>query len=180
MYARNYGEGEKMQSFRRGEYSIPANYAGNAFTADEPPDLRKNIREAPAKNMRSDEMPEKLSYSGIQEETEIQNTTPAKECISDGCSQTSCNTDCPHCTKDEKKHEHGCANTQITCCDDQKESSRGGILRDLLSRFERGFELDDWLLIGLILLLLHSDKNECDNSRDEIIIILAFLLLSGF
>lgn len=180
MYARNYGEGEKIQSFRRGEYSIPANYAGNAFTADEPPDLRKNTREASGKNMISDEMPEKHTPSGIEAETEIQHASAGKNCTADECPQTACKIDCPHCKKEEPKHEYDCSHAQITCLDDQRENSRGGILRDLLSRFERGFELDDWLLIGLILLLLHSDKNECDSSRDEIIIILAFLLLSGF
>ena len=34
---RSYDDGEAVQSFRRGDYTIPANYADNAFTADEPP-----------------------------------------------------------------------------------------------------------------------------------------------
>ena len=58
----------------------------------------------------------------------------------------------------------------------QKES----LFRTLLSRFERGFEFDDLILLGLILLILQGE-NDCNkNSKDEIILILGFLFLAGF
>ncbi len=53
---------------------------------------------------------------------------------------------------------------------------QGGLLSGILGRFSRGFELDDILLIGLIILLL---QNDCDR-RDETVILLALLLLGGF
>lgn len=51
-----------------------------------------------------------------------------------------------------------------------------GLLSGIFDRFSRGFELDDILLIGLIILLL---QNDCDR-RDETVILLALLLLGGF
>lgn len=55
----------------------------------------------------------------------------------------------------------------------------GGLFSGILSRFDKGFELDDLLIIGLILLLLNGDKSGCAENRDEVIIILALLLLGG-
>lgn len=52
----------------------------------------------------------------------------------------------------------------------------GGLLSGIFDRFSRGFELDDILLIGLIILLL---QNDCER-RDETVILLALLLLGGF
>ena len=56
----------------------------------------------------------------------------------------------------------------------QKHGS--GLLSGIFDRFSRGFELDDILLIGLIILLL---QNDCER-RDETVILLALLLLGGF
>ncbi len=63
-----------------------------------------------------------------------------------------------------------------------KESGapRESLLRSLLSRFERGFEFDDLLLLGLILLLLQSGSGDRKDSKDEMVLILAFLFLTGF
>ncbi len=41
VYARTYNDDNEKQSFRIGEYNIPANYCGNAFTKDEIPDIDK-------------------------------------------------------------------------------------------------------------------------------------------
>ena len=43
VYARTYNDDNSQQSFRIGEYNIPANYCGNAFTKDEIP----NVNECP-------------------------------------------------------------------------------------------------------------------------------------
>ncbi len=156
MYARKYGDDNGQQSFRRGEYTIPANYSGNAFTADEIPDL---------------------SYTGNNQESdspfphEAQNEIPVSAaevcCDNVGSQAESCRQNCPYTMGNEQCHHAA-------------EEPRRGIFRDLLARFDRGFELDDLLLIGLIILLLNSGKDECESSRDEIIILLAFLLISGF
>ena len=69
--------------------------------------------------------------------------------------------------------------SEAQCKDDCKRGSDkkdGGLLSGILGRFSRGFELDDILLIGLIVLLLQSD---CER-RDETVILLALLLLGGF
>lgn len=60
------------------------------------------------------------------------------------------------------------------------DKAREGILRSVISRFERGFEFDDLLLIGLILLMLHGEKRDGDKNNDEMILILALLFLIGF
>ena len=168
MYARKYGDDNKQQSFSRGEYTIPANYAGNAFTADEIPDLgyaksEKQVSEDIENN------PEASTPIHCSEKDEIHAEfhQPCSEyamCQTEPCKQNS------PCAKENAQ----CGNAY------KQEEPRRGIFRDLLARFDRGFELDDLLLIGLIILLLNSDKNECESSRDEIIILLAFLLLSGF
>ncbi len=169
MYARNYGDDSGMQSFKRGEYSIPANYSGNAFTADEIPDL-KNIQAEISEN----EPISKADFPVITEQKEENPTfgIPTEKNYHPPL-ETPCmrGYQCP-----TEHHEHG------ECCVNQQESEkpRKGIIRDLLTRFERGFELDDLLLIGLIILLLNSGTDDCDGSRDEIIILLAFLLISGF
>lgn len=61
-------------------------------------------------------------------------------------------------------------------CEKTPDKHGGGLLSGILGRFSRGFELDDILLIGLIILLL---QNDCDR-RDETVILLALLLLGGF
>lgn len=61
-------------------------------------------------------------------------------------------------------------------CDKVPQKHGGGLLSGIFDRFSRGFELDDILLIGLIILLL---QNDCDR-RDETVILLALLLLGGF
>ncbi|MBQ8248824.1 MAG: hypothetical protein IJY93_02940 [Clostridia bacterium] len=163
MYARKYGDDNTQQSFRRGEYTIPANYAGNAFTADEIPDLSYTKSEAPP-----DEAAKNTCDVICEEKNEITDA-PQPLCCEDAmCQKEPCKQNCP-CLKESEQ-----------CTDANKEEPRRGIFRDLLGRFDRGFELDDLLLIGLIILLLNSDKDECESSRDEIIILLAFLLLSGF
>lgn len=129
MYAQ---QNDDMQSFRRGEHIIPANYAGNAFTLDEEPCM--------------EEAPQILDIP----RTEVHTDAPSAPQKSEPCESK----DTAQC---EKKQERG-------------------LLSDLLSRFSRKFELDDILLIGLIILLL---QNDCD-VRDETVILLALLLLSGF
>ena len=42
MYRQNAGDSGEQMTFRRGEYNIPANYRGNAFTADEIPTAVSN------------------------------------------------------------------------------------------------------------------------------------------
>ena len=61
-------------------------------------------------------------------------------------------------------------------CDKVPKKHGGGLLSGIFDRFSRKFELDDILLVGLIILLL---QNDCDR-RDETVILLALLLLSGF
>ncbi len=164
MYARKYSDDNKQQSFRRGEYTIPANYAGNAFTADEIPDIDCTIAELP-----QDEAAKNTCNIICEEKSE--NTIAEQQiCCENAANQTEyCTQNCP------------CAKEKAECTENGKEEEpRRGIFRDLLGRFDRGFELDDLLLIGLIILLLNSDKDECEGSRDEIIILLALLLLSGF
>ena len=130
MYAQQNGD---MQSFRRGEYSIPANYRGNAFTLDEVPTVS---------HTEESEQCEAPTPQIIQ-------SAPPKELSEARCADV--------CVNVPPKRE-------------------GGLISDLLSRFTRGFELDDLLLIGLIILLL---QNDCDR-RDETVILLALLLLCGF
>ena len=72
----------------------------------------------------------------------------------------------PKCLS-EAQRENGCEKTP----DRQR-----GLLSGIFDRFSRGFELDDILLIGLIVLLL---QNDCER-RDETVILLALLLLGGF
>ena len=55
-----------------------------------------------------------------------------------------------------------------------------GLLRSIISRFERGFELDDLILIALILLILQSGNGDSKIGKDETLLILGFLFLSGF
>ena len=169
MYARNYGDDDRMQSFKRGEYSIPANYAGNAFTADEIPDLKNTPGEIHvnecipeiASSMNDEQKEETPNFTFPTNEKEV--PSPAQPCI----------RSCPYSTEYRECHE-----SHIS--PHEPEKPRKGIFHDLLTRLERGFELDDLLLIGLIILLLNSGKDDCDSSRDEIIILLAFLLISGF
>ncbi len=130
MYAQ---QNDDMQSFRRGEHIIPANYAGNAFTLDEEPCLSEDT---------------------VIHQDDI--LCPVAESASL-----------------EKETEAQYENSTISCS--EKEGERG-LLSGLFSRLSRGFELDDILLIGLIILLLQSD---CEN-RDETVILLALLLLVGF
>ncbi len=61
-------------------------------------------------------------------------------------------------------------------CDKVPQKHGSGLLSGIFDRFSRGFELDDILLIGLIILLL---QNDCER-RDETVILLALLLLGGF
>lgn len=60
-----------------------------------------------------------------------------------------------------------------------ESEGKKGLLGRILSRFDKGFSLDDLLIIGLILILLNGDKSKCPENRDEIIILLALLLLGG-
>ena len=130
MYAQ---QNDDIQSFRRGEHMIPANYAGNAFTLDEEP------CPTPETIIVQDDIPCPSSETAL----------PDKE-VGAQCERV---TD-SHFEKSQEK----------------------GLLSGLFSRLSRGFELDDILLIGLIILLLQSD---CEN-RDETVILLALLLLVGF
>ena len=59
---------------------------------------------------------------------------------------------------------------------EKEHVKQSGLLSGILGRFSRGFELDDIILIGLIVLLL---QNDCER-RDETVILLALLLLGGF
>lgn len=59
----------------------------------------------------------------------------------------------------------------------KEEPKRKGLLGGILSRFDNGFALDDLLIIGLILILLNGDRDGCPENRDEVIILLALLLL---
>ncbi len=170
MYARNYGDDGRMQSFKRGEYSIPANYAGNAFTADEIPDFKNTpdgigeseiIPEAASPVNTELKEEEAQVFTIPKEEKKI--VPPVQPCMQGG-----------RCPVEHHECHESCINHH------ESEKPRRGIFHDLLTRFERGFELDDLLLIGLIILLLNSGKDDCDGSRDEIIILLAFLLISGF
>lgn len=147
IYARNYGSGNS-KGFSHGEYNIPANYVGTAFTADEASSLG-TVEEA-------------ASYEYVPKDSEI-----AEKVIS------------------EAKPESGptkealCVGFQKA---DHKESGapKESLLRSLLSRFERGFEFDDLLLLGLILLLLQSGSGDRGKNKDEMVLILAFLFLTGF
>ncbi len=130
MYAQ---QNDDIQSFRRGEHIIPANYAGNAFTLDEEPCLSEETL------IHRDDIPCPVAETA----------SPKKET--------------------EAQYE----DSAVTCHVKEREN---GLLSGLFSRLSRGFELDDILLIGLIILLLQSD---CE-SRDETVILLALLLLVGF
>lgn len=130
MYAQ---QNDDIQSFRRGEQMIPANYAGNAFTLDEEP------CPTPETIIVQDDITCQIAESA----------PPDNESVSE-------------CERTADSHSP------------QKEEK--GLLSGLFSRLSRGFELDDILLIGLIILLLQSD---CEN-RDETVILLALLLLVGF
>lgn len=141
VYARTYSDDDSQQSFRIGEYNIPANYCGNAFTKDEIPTMNEC---ATCEN----------------------NSSPEEEC---------------QCEPEPEKTP-GCEEKQI--CERQDKcplkNQKGGLFGGILSRLGRDIEIDDILLIGLIALLLFEKKDECDSSTDEIIILLALLLLGGF
>ncbi len=145
MYARNYSETENKQSFNRGEYTIPADYRGNAFTADEVPNADD-------------------SY-----DIPCMETVPMCE---------RCKNAAPEDTCQKEKNITSCP-TQTTECTSDEGEERKGLFGKILSRFDRGFELDDLLIIGLILILLNGDKSKCPEKRDEIVILLALLLLGG-
>ncbi len=145
MYARNYSGENAQQSFTRGEYNIPANYHGNAFTADEVPCINEK--------------------EPIHENPPCSDSQTENECQSDqggGCLLDVENQPCTKCQSSKCNHE---------------EKERKGLLGGLLSRFDKGFELDDLLIIGLILILMNGDKKGCAENRDEVIILLALLLL---
>lgn len=129
-------------TFTRGEYSIPANYRGNAFTADEVPQVTE----------RTENMPEDIKASEPQSDPDADN-----------------NDTCIRCDKSVSNVK-----------EDRSENGHGGLLKGLFSRLGRGFELDDLLLIGLIFLLMRTDKNDCEENTDEIILILLLLFLCGF
>ncbi len=138
MYARSYDEGE-VQSFRRGEYNIPANYRGNAFTADEPPIIEAEPPKSAANETQN------ISVEAAE----------------------------PKCDDAHDVCECACKD-----CRESKQAPREGLLRGILSHFERGFEFDDLLLLGLAFLILQGSDDS--KSRDEMILILAFLFLCGF
>ncbi len=146
IYARNYGSGNS-QDFSRGEYNIPANYVGTAFTTD------KTSSQSPE---------EAVHYEYAPKDSEL-----LKESISE--------------SKAESDHleEALCAGLQKS---HPKESGapKESLLRSLLSRFERGFEFDDLLLLGLIFLLLQGGSGDRGKNKDEMVLILAFLFLTGF
>lgn len=129
MYAQSNGD---MQSFRRGEHIIPANYAGNAFTLDDDPKTDGSLIDTDAD-----------AITAYNEEL----VPPTPEAKQDDA--------VPAFAKKDKEP---------------------GLLSGIFTRLSRGFELDDILLIGLILLLL---QGECER-RDETVILLALLLIVGF
>ncbi len=148
MYARNYSENEKPQTFRRGDYNIPANYHGNVFTADEAP------------NADATEDVEVCCRTEVRESELCRCDDCPKEKIIESYPLESC----PQEINDSKP------------CETERKK---GLFSGILSRFDKGFELDDLLIIGLILILLNGDKSKCPENRDEIIILLALLLLGG-
>lgn len=142
MYARNYSDTENKQSFNRGDYTIPADYRGNAFTADEVPKVDTSCHIA------------------------CEETAP----ICEICGNTDTGDTC------EIENSIAPASKSPDCPNDKGEG-RKGLFGKILSKFDRGFELDDLLIIGLIVILLNGDKSKCPENRDEIIILLALLLL---
>lgn len=88
---------------------------------------------------------------------------------------------CEDCKRDKSvvpcplESDHGETSNETPCESERKK----GIFSGILSRFDKGFELDDLLIIGLVLILLNGDKAKCPENRDEIIILLALLLLGG-
>ena len=139
VYMRSYDDSDSVQSFRRGDYTIPANYAGNAFTADEPPVINEAKEKA----------------DGVQ--TEVCEAQPPEK---------SCEL-CQDISEDKlRDFKH-------------KGETGGGLLRGLFSRIENGLDFDDILLIGLIILLIRENRDS-GSKNDEIVILLAVLLLSGF
>lgn len=73
-----------------------------------------------------------------------------------------------------KEEDKSCGEAEKSHKDKPKHK---GILGGILSRFDNGFALDDLLIIGLILILLNGDRDGCPENRDEVIILLALLLL---
>ena len=82
------------------------------------------------------------------------------------------------CEKNERSDRRGCP----ACleCLQSKERSSGGLLSGLLSGLGRDIEFDDIILVGLIILILLEKKRGCSENSDEMLILLAFLLLGGF
>lgn len=88
MYMRNYGDNDGMQSFRRGEYTIPANYKGNAFSADEPPVDCKDDLQIP--DSTSDAAPEQAQADRIACQATAPNQS-AEICTKSICESESSN-----------------------------------------------------------------------------------------
>ncbi len=88
----------------------------------------------------------------------------------------------PHEVSSEKCRDSDIGNIVPTLKSEYSEhaSPKTGLLRSLISRFERGFALDDLILIALILLILQSGSNDTKIGKDETLLILGFLFLSGF
>lgn len=145
-----------MQSFRRGEYNIPANYRGNAFTADEPPIITDTPQSEPERARETRQSEEETT-----EQLRVGEQAPFALAEAEECGREEKHTE----RRDEKK---------------ESKEPKEGILRSILSHFERGFEFEDLLLLGLIFLLLQGGGKDDTKNRDEMILILAFLFLCGF
>lgn len=174
MYTRSHSN-ENEQSFRRGEYSIPANYRGNAFSADEIPNLENYINKPPESTDFTEE-----NINSQKDKYQELNTSQQ---ISPHNYEHIKTTDLPY---REEKEETECSSCNVECknCENKSKrkdnNSEKGLLGSLLSRFNRGFSIDDWLLIGLVILLLEGGSDDDESHRGEIIAALAFLFLSGF
>ncbi len=143
MYKGTYEESDIPRSFNVGEYSIPANYRGNAFTAGEIPIENSNgYCETVREDYEYDRVP------GVDRE------------------KCSC----------EERHNEIVADNRKS----KNDRHETGLLSRLLNGFGRDIEFDDILLIGLVVLILHEKKNGCNQSSDEVLILLVILFLLGF
>ncbi len=135
------------QSFRRGSYNIPASYAGNAFSSDFSPTEEELRANSPDLGDEGD-CPQTEPCDSCKEECELAKI--------DVCSSSEAPPDV--------KREASC-----------EGEKRRSLLGELFGKSEGGFELDDLILIGLILLLSRDGENNGDT-----LILLAFLLIIGF
>ena len=148
--------------------SVPKNYGGSAFPR---PDDVPAPHETPPHGFshRSAPLPDFAAQPQTARLTSAPRPEPQCDCPREG--HELCDGREPH-ECDEHEHEHGkdcdCGGDR---CPKENKNPLTCLFEALRGRKKAGFDADDFLLIGLIALLMGKEGNE------DIVLILALLLL---